>query len=100
MSERNGSRGGGSGGRLLSGAVIVLAIAAALGVFGKQSSLQRPKLSAVNIIGIVLMLAGLVLTLLAPGFSKRASASGRDVTPLVKMAGVLVCGIGAALVFL
>ena len=97
-----GGRGGGgrSGNGWLRGALIIFVGAAVLSVFSKRTEMQRPVLSAVNIVGIALMVVGLALTLLAFRIAEIMSRSGRDVAPIVKMAGVLVCGVGAALVFL
>ena len=100
MSERGPKRGRGSGTIWLRGALVVFIVAGVLGVFGPQTRLQRPALSAVNIIGIVLMLLGLMMTLLALRIGDMIARGQRDVSPMVKMAGVLVCGVGAALVFI
>ena len=93
-------RGGGSPQILLSGAVVVFAVAAVLGVFSKQNGLERPKLSAVNIAGLALMVVGLVMNFLAARIADMFAREGKDVSPLVRMAGVMVCGVGAALVFI
>ena len=96
----SGNGKGNSGAFLLRGALVVFVIAALLGVFGGQNGLQRPQLSAVNIIGIVLMFVGLAVTLLALRIADMAARSGKDVSVFVRMAGVLICGVGAALVFI
>ena len=98
MAGNSGGRG--SGQLWLSGALVVFAIAAALGLFSGQAGLQRPKLSAVNIVGIVLMILGLALTILALRIADMLSRSGKEVGPFVRMAGVLICGVGAAMVFI
>ena len=100
MAGRGEGRGGGSPQILLSGAVVVFAVAAVLGVFSKQNGLERPKLGAVNIAGLALMVVGLVMNFLAARIADMFAREGKDVSPLVRMAGVMVCGVGAALVFI
>lgn len=92
--------GGGSARMWFRGALVVFVIAAALGLFSGQNGLQRPKLSALNIAGIVVMVLGLAVTLLATRIADMLAERGRDVAPFVKLAGVLVCGAGAAMVFI
>ena len=100
MSDHSPKKGRGSGYLWLRGALVVFVIAGVLGVFGTQGSLQRPSLSVVNIIGIALMVIGLMVTLLAFRIGKVIDNGQRDTSPLVKMIGVLICGAGAALVFI
>lgn len=65
--------------------VIVVAVGAYFLVTGMQSgTLKAVQLKPVNWAGIALMVAGLV-----PAFMSK---------PVLKLAGVLVCGIGAILV--
>jgi len=87
---------GGDGPRAwLRGALVVVAIAALLGVFGLQSGLQRPQLKPVNLAGIAVMIVGLAVSL----FGGRI-VRDKQVAPFARLGGVLVCGIGAAMVFL
>lgn len=99
MSDRSPKKGGGSPALWLRGALVVFVVAGVMGVFGTQGKLQRPNLSAVNIIGIALMVVGLLMTLLAFRIGKVIAHGERDTSPFVKMVGVLICGVGAALVF-
>jgi len=94
MSGRGEDRGGDSPRVWLRGALVVVAIVALLGTFGLQSGLQRPQLKAVNLAGIAVMIAGLLVSL----FGGRL-ARDKQVAPFVRLGGVLVCGIGAAMVF-
>jgi len=78
------------------GALVVVAIAALLGAFGLQSGLQRPQLKPVNLAGIAVMIVGLAVSL----FGGRIVRGKPDAQPFVRLGGVLVCGIGAAMVFI
>lgn len=89
-------RGEDSPGMWLRGALVVVAIAALLGAFGLQSGLQRPQLKPVNVAGIAVMVAGLAVSL----FGGRIARNKPQVHPFVRLGGVLVCGIGAAMVFI
>ena len=100
MAGRGEGRGGGSPQIWLSGAMVVFAVAAVLGVFSKQNGLDRPKLSAVNIAGLVVMVVGLAVNFLAARIADMFAREGKDVSPLVRMAGVMLCGVGAAMVFI
>ena len=100
MAGRGEGRGGGSGQIWLRGAIVVFVIAAALGLFSGQNGLQRPELSALNIAGIVVMVLGLAVTLLAARIADMLAEKGQEVGPFVRMAGVLICGVGAAMVFI
>ena len=58
------------------------------------------QVGAVNIAGLALMVVGLVMNFLAARIADMFAREGKDVSPLVRMAGVMVCGVGAALVFI
>ena len=94
MSGRGEDRGGDSPRVWLRGALVVVAIAALLGAFGLQSGLQRPQLKPVNYVGIGVMIVGLLVSL----FGGRL-ARDKQVAPFIRLGGVLLCGIGAAMVF-
>jgi hypothetical protein len=79
----------------LRGALVVVAIAALLGVFGLQSGLQRPQLKPVNLAGIAVMIVGLAVSLFGGRLVRDKQAA-----PFARLGGVLVCGIGAAMVFI
>ena len=96
MSGRGEDRGGDSPRTWLRGALVVVAIAALLGVFGLQSGLQRPQLKPVNLAGIAVMVVGLLISL----FGGRIARKKPEAQPFVRLGGVLVCGIGAAMVFI
>ena len=100
MTGRGGDRGGDGPRAWLRGALVVVVIAAALGLFGTQTKLQRPALSALNIAGVVVMVAGLAVTVLSGRIAERLIRKGPGAAICVKLAGVLVCGVGAAMVFL
>ena len=99
MSGRGEDRRGDSPRGWLRGALIVVIIAAVLGVFGTQTRLQRPTLSPLNIGGIAVMLLGLAVVLLSNAIAEKLRR-GPGASPFIKLCGVLVCGIGAAMVFL
>ena len=80
----------------LRGALVVVAIAALLGAFGLQSGLQRPQLKPVNLAGIAVMVVGTLIAL----FGGRIARNKPEAQPFVRLGGVLVCGIGAAMVFI
>lgn len=85
----------------LRGALVVVIIAAALGIFGSQSSMEKPKLSALNIAGIVVMLLGLLLTIMSRTLADRVPENRRDLAATAfKLGGMLVCILGAIVVFL
>ena len=94
MSGRGEDRGGDSPRVWLRGALVVVAIAALMGAFGLQSGLQRPQLKPVNYAGIGVMIAGLLVSL----FGGRL-ARDKQVAPFIRLGGVLICGVGAAMVF-
>ena len=96
MSGRGEDRGGDSPRVWLRGALVVVAIAALLGAFGLQSGLQRPQLTALNIAGIAVMIAGLPVAL----FGGRLARNRQELAPFIRLGGVLLCGIGAAMVFI
>ena len=80
----------------LRGALVVVAIAALLGGIGLQSGLRRPQLKPVNLAGIAVMVVGLLIAL----FGGRIVRNRPEPRPFVRLGGVLVCGIGAAMVFI
>lgn len=100
MSGRGEDRNGESVRTALRGALIVVAIAAVLGVFGGRTGLQRPSLSPLNLAGIALMLVGLSLALLARTIAERLARRGEGAVLVFKLLGVLLCGVGAIMVFL
>ncbi len=95
MSGRGEDRGGDSPRVWLRGALVVVAIAALLGAFGLQSGLQRPQLKPLNIAGIAVMVIGLPVALFGGKIARNP-----QVAPFVRLGGVLLCGIGAAMVFI
>ena len=96
MSGRGEDRGGDGPRAWLRGALVVVAVAALLGAFGLQNGLRRPQLKPVNLAGVAVMIAGLAVSL----FGGRIVRNRPDVQPFVRLSGVLVCGIGAAMVFI
>jgi len=94
MSGRGEDRGGNTPRMWFRGALVVVAVAALLGVFGLQNGLQRPQLKAVNIVGIAVMVVGLAVSLFGGRFAR-----DKQFAPFVRLGGVLICGIGAAMVF-
>ena len=95
MSGRGEDRSGDGPRVWLRGALVVVAIAALLGAFGLQSGLQRPQLKPVNIAGIAVMVAGLLVSMFGGRFTRN-----KQVAPFIRLGGVLLCGIGAAMVFI
>ncbi len=101
MSGRGEKHGGESLRTCLQGVLVIVVIAAALGVFGSMNSMQRPKLSWLNIFGIVVMFAGLVLAIFTGALTERVREERRDFARgMLKLGVVLVCCVGAILVFL
>ena len=100
MSGRGGDRNGLGVYWWIRGALVVVVIGAVLGMFGTKSGLKRPELSAVNIIGLVAMIAGLVLTVAINALAAKGEEDGKSLPAVARLAGVLVCGVGAMLVFL
>lgn len=85
----------------LRGVLIIVVIALLLGVFGAGNSMQRPEMNAVMIIGIVVMLAGAYLVLMAHTIAGKLAYERRKSGEIAfKLIGMLVCGVGAAMVFL
>ena len=85
----------------IRGALVVVVIAGGLGVFGGRTKLGLISLSALQLIGIGIMLASLALVLTAPGLAKRLFAEKRErATVFIKLLGVTLCVAGAALVFI
>ena len=95
MSGRGEDRSGDGLRVWLRGALVVVAIAALLGAFGRQSGLQQPQLKPVNIAGITVMVAGLLVSMFGGRFTRN-----KQVAPFIRLGGVLLCGIGAAMVFI
>ena len=95
MSGRGEDRSGDGPRVWLRGALVVVAIAALLGAFGLQSGLQRPQLKPVNIAGSAVMVAGLLVSMFGGRFTRN-----KQVAPFIRLGGVLLCGIGAAMVFI
>ena len=63
--------------------------------------LSRPKLSGLGIAGIAIMALGAVMALAAGRLASRLPEEKRNAAvPVMKLTGVLVCGIGALMVFL
>ena len=100
MSGRSGNRNGLDIYWWIRGALVVVVIAAVLGVFGTNSGVKRPELSAVNIIGLATMVAGLGISILTGVLAAKREEDGKGFTAIMRLAGVLVCGVGAMLVFL
>ena len=100
MSGRGGDRNGLDVYWWIRGALVVVVIAAVLGVFGTNSGVKRPELSAVNIIGLATMVAGLGISILTGVLAAKREEDGKGFTAIMRLAGVLVCGVGAMLVFL
>lgn len=85
----------------IRGALVVVVIAAALGVFGATSRLQRPSLGGLQIAGVAVMLASLAVVALAKRLAARLGEARRErAVVAVKLVGVTLCAVGAALVFL
>ncbi|MBQ3424034.1 MAG: hypothetical protein IJH38_02405 [Clostridia bacterium] len=84
----------------LRGALVAFAVAAVTGLFSRWAGFGRPKLSAVSLVGVAVMLLGLAAVLLAGPIAERMRSRKVYAEPAVKLAGLLVCGIGAAMVFL
>ena len=100
MSGRSGNRNGLDIYWWIRGALVVVVIAAVLGVFGTNSGVKRPELSAVNIIGLATMVVGLGISILTGVLAAKREEDGKGFTAIMRLAGVLVCGVGAMLVFL
>ena len=85
----------------LRGVLIIVVIALLLGVFGAGNHQQRPELNALMIFGIVVMLAGAYLVFMAHTFAGKLAYERRKSGEIAfKLVGMLVCGIGAAMVFM
>ncbi len=84
----------------LRGALVVVAVAALLGVFKGQTLLRRPHLDPLQIAGIAVMFLGLAAVVFA---GRLASRFGRDPVSAVtvfKLGGLAVCAAGAVMVFI
>ena len=85
----------------LQGIIVIVVIAGALGIFGSQSSLERPQLGPLNIAGLVIMFVGLALALLSAPLSEKLQIARQDLAAVAfRLGGVLVCVAGALMVFL
>ena len=85
---------------VIRGALVVVVIAAVLGVFSVKGGMKRPDLSAVNIIGLAVMVAGLGVTAITHALAAKRAKEGKSLPALARLAGVLVCGVGAMMVFI
>ena len=95
MSGRDG-RDGLPGYAIVRGALVVVVIAALLGVFGASAALKRPDLKPVNWLGLAVMLIGLGLALAAPAVCRKVHMESKAAA--CRLIGVLVCGVGAIMV--
>ena len=86
MSGRDG-RDGLPGYAIVRGALVVVVIAALLGVFGASAALKRPDLKPVNWVG---------LALAASAVYRKARMESKAAA--CRLIGVLVCGVGAIMV--
>ena len=93
MSGRGEKRGGMAAYYAIRGALVVVVIAAALGVFGKGGAFRRAELGAANLLGLAVMAAGLVVTVVAS--AKRKDDPSRGRAAAFMLAGTMVCGVGA-----
>ena len=85
----------------LRGVLVIVVIAAVLGVFSAQTGFERPRLGALNVAGIAVMLIGLVAAIMSTAIAGRLPEAKRaSAGLLVKLCGVGLCGIGAIMVFL
>lgn len=100
MSGRGEARGGEGFRTTIRGALVVVAIAAVLGLFSTNSRLERPALSLLNMLGVVVMLVGLIVVLLARPIQAKLAPGKVNAAVFIKLSGLLVCGVGAMLVFL
>ena len=100
MSGRGGDRNGLNVYWWLRGALVVVIIAAVLGVFGTKANMKRPALSPVNLLGLAVMVAGLGITVATHAIAAKKEKTGESLPALARLAGVLVCGVGAMMVFL
>ena len=100
MSGRGEGRNGLNAYWVIRGALVVVVIAAVLGVFSAKGGMKRPSLSVVNIIGLAVMVAGLGVCVATHAIAAKKEKSGEVVPALARLAGVLVCGVGAMMVFL
>ena len=92
---------GENGRTIFRGVLVIVVIAAALGVFGSRSSFKRPELSALNIVGIAVMFLGLAMAMLAAPLSERLARKNPQRASLAfRLGGVAVCCAGAAMVFM
>ena len=100
MSGRNEGRGE-SARTWLRGVLVIVVIAAVLGVFSDKTPLRRPQLGALQLAGIAVMLLGLAVVLLAGRLAERLSPSHGDRTATAfKLCGVTVCAAGAMMVLI
>ena len=85
----------------IRGVLVVVIIAGALGVFGSMSTLEKPKLSLLNIAGIAIMFIGLLTSMMSPTLAQKAGEDRRSkVATILRIGGMLVCFAGAIMVFI
>ena len=84
----------------IRGALVVVVIAGALGVFGTGTRFRMPDLTRLQIAGIAVMLVSLIPVAMASRLSARFPEGARERSAVViKMLGVALCVAGAAMVF-
>ena len=88
-----------NGAAWLRGALVVVAVAALLGVFG-QSSLRRPVLGTLQIAGLAVMLLGLTAVVFAGRIAERFGRGREGFVTALKLCGLTVCAAGAIMVFI
>ncbi len=83
------------------GALVAVVIAVAVSAFGSTESRQRPGLGGLQIAGIAVMLLSLAVVALAGRLATRFGGSRQErAVAAIKLAGVTLCAIGAAMVFI
>ena len=102
MSGRGEGQGRGNAVGWIRGVLVAVVIAAVAVAVGKYNAMtiKRPALGAVNIVGLVLMLVGLAASLATQTIAAKKAERGEGFPILARLAGVLICGIGAMMVFL
>ena len=85
----------------LRGALVIVVIAAVLGVFGGTGALKRPQLGALQIVGLAVMVLALAAVLLTRRLAAKLPEARRERAALAfSLGGVTVCAVGALLVFM
>ncbi len=84
----------------LRGALVVVAVAALLGVFNGKATLRRPHLAPLQIAGICVMLLGLAAVVFAGRLAHRFGRDPGSALTAFKLGGLAVCAAGAVLVFI